>query len=444
MEAQSWRDGNNQDLIVIEMTESKNITTSFKNLKWWQATIMIVLILMASGFAAWSGATFSMNIDLQNRVTALEDSLSTTWNPTFYTTQLPYDFVISHLETYYTLQNGITGKLQWFSTNKTAVQVAAIGNLTSGTVYCKNVTWNDNVEVPSGIIVIEDYNGVRRYITLDGDTLQLPASFLMTPAEWNAIIMQSRNSSTGIEIILTPKGTALTYQSELVFSNKDYLADPANAEVMAITALGTNGYQIKALAVGNGSYRPLLFDGFTYTRFATPVHINMPDPSLLFQNSADGQTFAIREYNGELQFYDEELDKVVFSISEASIVSQLSQRITTTYPSFTLDGTETNGGIITLRESQGDLQFLNDDDTLLWTMEQDGAFTPATPNLKVGNEGYPIRPFIKTFNTVPTINDLEIGEMALGNGTGAAGADEIFIKVTATHISRFVADGIIT
>jgi len=96
---QGEEEGNN--LKVTNM--SGNIKTSFSNLKWWQATIMIVLILTASGFAAWGGANVSVNVQLQAQVDQLQadvegiqDNLSVSWNPTFYSTQTPYDYVISH------------------------------------------------------------------------------------------------------------------------------------------------------------------------------------------------------------------------------------------------------------------------------------------------------------------------------------------------------------
>src|SRR3990170_4396346 len=113
------------------MSESKSVTASFKNLKWWQATIMITIILFASGFAAWGGANVSVNIDLQNRITALEDSLQTEVNPTIYTTEPPYQAVMTQAGTQYVLKNGTTSYVMGSNTNLTLVETWATGNFTS-------------------------------------------------------------------------------------------------------------------------------------------------------------------------------------------------------------------------------------------------------------------------------------------------------------------------
>ena len=51
---------------------------------------------------------------------------------------------------------------------------------------------------------------------------------------------------------------------------------------------------------------------------------------------------------------------------------------------------------------------------------------------------------LKVFTTAPALADMAIGEIALGNGTGGGGENEWFIKVSATHIARFVRDSDIT
>lgn len=50
----------------------------------------------------------------------------------------------------------------------------------------------------------------------------------------------------------------------------------------------------------------------------------------------------------------------------------------------------------------------------------------------------------KVFTTRPTVTEMADGELAFGNGTGAAGAHELFIKVNSTTIARWTNDGSIT
>lgn len=50
----------------------------------------------------------------------------------------------------------------------------------------------------------------------------------------------------------------------------------------------------------------------------------------------------------------------------------------------------------------------------------------------------------KVFTTAPTVSEMSDGELAFGNGTGAAGAHEIFIKVNSTTIARWTHDATIT
>lgn len=127
------------------MTESKSITASFKNLKWWQATIMIVLILTASGFAAWGGANVSVNIDLQTRLAQLEDQINIPVNSTVSAMAKTASYIISSHDvggtTYYCMINGTddrAGRLEFYSTNASAVINAALGNSSDyGVIYLK-------------------------------------------------------------------------------------------------------------------------------------------------------------------------------------------------------------------------------------------------------------------------------------------------------------------
>ena len=143
-----------------------------------QALTLVFVLVLAAGLA---NKYLETNIDvsdivdlygeLQTKINVLNGTLQTTINSTFYTMQKPYSYIVGSVvsgeTTYYTLQNGTTGSLDWYSTNKTAVQEAATGNLTSGgSIYLKNIEWDTNLSY-TDITIIEDYQGTVNYYGAD-------------------------------------------------------------------------------------------------------------------------------------------------------------------------------------------------------------------------------------------------------------------------------------
>ena len=62
------------------MNEKISVLANVKNLKWWQATIMIVSILLAAGFAASQGVVVFVNIDTSQVLTALNLEVGSTYS----------------------------------------------------------------------------------------------------------------------------------------------------------------------------------------------------------------------------------------------------------------------------------------------------------------------------------------------------------------------------
>ncbi len=144
------------------MNETTKISVSKLDVK----TVVLLVVLMAA--AALSGQSLNVSVNLQNQVNTLQDMLEHPINSTFYGLQQPTDLVISVVQsgasTYYCIQNGTTGAFVWYSTNKTAVQEAAIGNLTGGgSIYLKGQTFDVSLSYPSNVLVIEDYYGELCY-----------------------------------------------------------------------------------------------------------------------------------------------------------------------------------------------------------------------------------------------------------------------------------------
>jgi hypothetical protein len=145
--------------------QNQQISLNFtKNLKWWQATIMIVSILIAAGYAASQGVNLSMNIDLQAKLQGLIDRIDIPVNSSLSGLQKPYDYIVSLVDTYYCMQNGTTGKLDWFSTNKTAVEAAAIGNATvTGWILLKGCTIDTSLTLGNTTIVEANAGEINYY-----------------------------------------------------------------------------------------------------------------------------------------------------------------------------------------------------------------------------------------------------------------------------------------
>jgi len=99
----------------------------------WKAWFMIITIISAATVASFYGVNVTMNIDLANRVGSLEGMLSHTINSTFYALQKPVSYIISTVTsgatTYYCMQNGTTGKLDFWSTTYATVFNAAVDAL---------------------------------------------------------------------------------------------------------------------------------------------------------------------------------------------------------------------------------------------------------------------------------------------------------------------------
>jgi len=112
----------------------------------WKAWFMIITIISAATVASYYGVNVTMNLDLANRVGSLEGMLSHTVNSTFYALQKQVSYIISTVTsggtTYYCMQNGTTGKLDFWSTNASAVLANTFGNMTTGAVFLRNGIYN--------------------------------------------------------------------------------------------------------------------------------------------------------------------------------------------------------------------------------------------------------------------------------------------------------------
>lgn len=73
----------------------------------------------------------------------------------------PYSYIIDLLGCTYRMKNCTTGQIDVQDGNYTLVEQYAINNLTSGTVYLKEVLFNTSLTIPSNVVVIQSYRGIE-------------------------------------------------------------------------------------------------------------------------------------------------------------------------------------------------------------------------------------------------------------------------------------------
>ena len=237
----------------------------------WKAWFMIVTIISAAVVASYYGVNVTMNVDLNTRLSIVEGLLTQPINSTFYTLQKESNYIVSVVKsgatTYYTLQNGTDGTLQWYSTNKTALHVAAAGNLTDGgTIFCKNQTWTNTLTLLNTVMVIESYNGTWRTYSNQGKIMvpQLAAdpntsgwSQTEQGFEWYNTVEDTRKYWNGTTIVTFPSigggsvanGTYTLSQAWLVYqSGSTWYMENQNG---AVPFSSTNASLVIANAIGN-------------------------------------------------------------------------------------------------------------------------------------------------------------------------------------------------
>jgi len=130
------------------MVENKvSIPDRILSLKWWQATIMIVSILIAAGWAAHEGANISVAVDIDARVSAIEQTLSIPVNSSLSAFRKSNSYLVSLVGTYACLQLGVNATLLEYSTNHTKIIDDGLGNasVSGGSVYVAEGSYSASV-----------------------------------------------------------------------------------------------------------------------------------------------------------------------------------------------------------------------------------------------------------------------------------------------------------
>lgn len=130
------------------MTENKvSIPDRILSLKWWQATIMIVSILIAAGWAAHEGANVNVTVDVDARVSAIEKTLNMPVNSTLSAFRKSNSYLVSLVDAYACLQSGTNASLREYSTNHTMIIDDGLGNasVSGGSVYIAEGAYSASV-----------------------------------------------------------------------------------------------------------------------------------------------------------------------------------------------------------------------------------------------------------------------------------------------------------
>jgi len=174
------------------------IKANFSNLKWWQTTIMIVTVLLASGAAAYMGANVNVNLSIDTRLQMLEDQMNIPVNSTISAFMKEASYIISVHDVsgtpYYCMINGSddrAGRLESYSTNASQIINWAIGNMTrGGTIFLKSGTYilDTIIDFGNKSICLEGEGGTGQtnnptngpVTRLRANDSSLPAGFLIS------------------------------------------------------------------------------------------------------------------------------------------------------------------------------------------------------------------------------------------------------------------------
>ena len=108
---------------------------------------MIVSILLAAGWAARQGADVSVNVDLDARVSAIEQTLNMPVNSSLSAFRKSNSYLVSLVETYACFQRGSNGSAPEYSTNHTKIIQDCLDNasVSGGSVYVAEGSYSASV-----------------------------------------------------------------------------------------------------------------------------------------------------------------------------------------------------------------------------------------------------------------------------------------------------------
>ena len=164
---------------------------------WWKASILMGLligVLFTGGYAASQGAQVSIAVNIEAQIQEIQERLDAPVNSSLAGMQKPYTEIISMVDSYYVRQNGTDGRLILpYSTNKTYIQQQSLGNVTTGSVYLKEMTLVSGLTYGSTVLVIQQYQGQLSYYSNSALVYTVKAGSLNATVLYAGILNASTN-----------------------------------------------------------------------------------------------------------------------------------------------------------------------------------------------------------------------------------------------------------
>ena len=216
-----------------------SLTAKFSNLKWWQATIMIVSILLAGALFVHEGGQLNLSFSIQTQVTAIENRLDIPVNSTLSAFQKSNTYLVIPHDTGACLMNS-DGYLKEYSLNHTQVIDDGLTNasINGGSVYVEAGPYS-----APGVVIPND---TRLVLELGATGI----TYSVAPSA--TCIIDDFNS-----------GIFAYYQNGAIFSAFNYAAGTLLVSMANLTTVYTEGInpisgtlRITGLTIQNGTSFP--------------------------------------------------------------------------------------------------------------------------------------------------------------------------------------------
>jgi parallel beta-helix repeat protein len=224
-----------------------NLSGLLKNMKWWQATIMICSILLASGYAASQGVNVSINVDLQGRVQAIENRLDIPVNSTLSAFLKSNTYMVSLVDTYATLMNGSNAHLIEFLTNHSQVIMDGLSNasVNGGSVYVAAGAYSASVVVPNNTRLVIENGATGITYTVNASATCIVDNFNSFDSQYysSGSLVADFNMNTGNLLLQSENLTTLFVSGAAIansFNSTTYYVGSINVTGNMLTGGGGN------------------------------------------------------------------------------------------------------------------------------------------------------------------------------------------------------------
>ena len=307
---------------------SLNLGALFQNMKPWQACFMIVIILVAAGWASEHGANISVSVSIEARVQAIENRMDIPVYSTMSAFQKSNTYLVIQHSAGACLMNQ-SGYLTEFLANESQIIMDGFGNVSSagGSVHVQTGSYTASVTVLNKVRFIIDEGATGIVWTVDSGATCIVDDFnsgvfayYQAGLPWSVF-----NYSSGNLLVATINSTTVNLNNLLWngLNRTDTIANPTGAYNYIITTNGAGNFfakngtdgtvlqntnisavvnsEIGNLTAGGGSGGRILMKAGTYN-FTAPIimkqhiWIEGEGPSITILQLADNANCNLFEY----------------------------------------------------------------------------------------------------------------------------------------------------